>query len=135
MENALQLDLFGCERALVIAVLDEWRAGLDPLAFREEDRVTRLWVLSRALILMQLEPVLLEAPLGAVLGWIIQALRARVVRNELLVEFFTVLVVGAKPVLLLFPNMLQRTLIVAALADVDQFVAWWFRRSDWLFFR
>jgi len=78
---------------------------------------------------------LLEAALRAVLGWIIKALRAGVVRNELLVELFTVLVVRVKPILLLFPDVLQWTLIIAALTDVDEFVAWWLGRSDWLFFR
>lgn len=80
---------------------------------------------------MQLEPILLEAPLRAVLGRIIQALRAGVVRNELLVEFFTVLVLRIEPVLLLFPNVLQGTLIVAALAHVDELVARGLGRREW----
>lgn len=72
---------------------------------------------------MELEPVLLKAPLRAVLGRIVQALGALVVRNELLIEFFAAFFMESHGILLLFPNELQRTLIVAALAHVNVLVA------------
>jgi hypothetical protein len=71
---------------------------------------------------MQFEPVLLKTSLRAVLGWIVQALWARIVRYELLIELLAALVLRIKTVLLLSPNMLEWTLIVSALADVDHLV-------------
>lgn len=73
---------------------------------------------------MQLEPILLEAALRAVFGRILQALGAGIVRYELLIKLFAVLVLWIQTVLLLFPNVLQGTFIVSALAHVDKLVTW-----------
>ena len=71
---------------------------------------------------MEFEPVLLEAPLRAVLRWVVQTLGARVVRNELLIELLATFVVETHRILLLLPNELQRTLVVVALAHVNVLV-------------
>ena len=72
---------------------------------------------------MGLEPILLEAPLRAILNRLLRTLRTTVEWDELLVEFF----VSAdewliNAILLILPDMLQRALIVLALADVNHFI-------------
>lgn len=63
LEDALELSLFGGQSAFIIAILDKWRASLNSLALGEEHGITRLRILPRALVLMQLEPVLLKTSL------------------------------------------------------------------------
>lgn len=53
-------------------------------------------------------------------------------RNELLIKLLTVLVLRIQSILLLLPYVLQRTLIVAALADMDELVARRLRRCHLL---
>ena len=78
---------------------------------------------------MDLEPVLLEASLGAVLGHIVPlALGTGEVVYELLVELLALLNVDRRvvdAVLLVLPDVLKRTLIVFALTDMDHLVGWW----------
>lgn len=78
---------------------------------------------------MDLEPVLLEAPLGAVLGHIVSlTLGAGEVVYELLVELFALLHIDRRvvdAVLLVLPDVLKRTLIIFALTDMDHLVGWW----------
>lgn len=49
--------------------------------------------------------------------------------DKLLIKLFAVLVLWIQSVLLLFPNVLQRALVVAALAHMDELVT---RRLRWL---
>ena len=116
---------------LVVCVLDEWSTSLYSFYLGHQHRVTSLWLLTRAFELMLLEPVLLEAPLGAVLYWLVQALWAGKERDELLVKVFAGISVVVRrvvdAVLLLLPDMLQRAFVVAALAHVNQAVTRWSR--------
>ena len=76
---------------------------------------------------MYLEPILLEASLGAVLGGINLALRTSVERNELLVELLALLDVGigvVNAILLVLPNVLKRAFVILALTDMDHLVRW-----------
>lgn len=91
LENFFEPLLIGREGALVISVLDERCGSLDPLDVTQEYGVTSLWHLARALELMGLEPILLEATLTAVLGWLALALRAGVNGHELLLYVRTLL--------------------------------------------
>ena len=71
---------------------------------------------------MPLEPILLGAPLSAILHLVFEALGTSVERNELLVKlavFFTV------RVLLILHQMLQWALVISALANVDEFIRRW----------
>ena len=70
---------------------------------------------------MPLEPVLLGTPLSAVFDFVLQALGTSVERNELLVELT---ILFAVRVLLVFHQMLQRTLVVGALTYVNELVRW-----------
>ena len=71
---------------------------------------------------MLFEPILLEAALRAVFGWIVEALRAGIMRDKLLIKLLAVLVLRIEPILLLFPYVLQGALIVLALAHMDELV-------------
>ena len=76
---------------------------------------------------MYLEPVLLEASLGAVLCSVNLALRASVERNELLVELLALLDVGigvVNAILLVLPNVLKRAFVILTLTDMDHLVRW-----------
>lgn len=73
---------------------------------------------------MLLEPILLGASLRAVLSDIFDALRAGIERDKLLVELAILLIAL---VLLVLDDVLQRTLLVLALTDVDELVT---RRLD-----
>ena len=70
--------------------------------------------------------MLLATPLRAVLGHVCRAFRARIVRNELLAEFFifSVVVVRVLDAALVLPNLLQRALVVLARADMNESVVW-----------
>ena len=117
-----------CQSRFFDAVLDKGGAGLDPLYVREEHGVARLRPLPRALELMDAKPVLLETSLRAVLdGGQLLALGAGVKWNKLLVKFLVVLTsveVGiVNAILLILGQILQRTLVIATLADMNQLVA------------
>lgn len=125
-EHLLQADLLRGERAIVVSFLDEGCRGLNSLDFSEQNRVPRS-LLPCALKLMYLEPVLLEASLGAVLCSVDLALRTSVERDKLLVKLLALLNVGVwvvDAVLLVLPNVLQRALVILALTDMDHFVRW-----------
>ena len=68
---------------------------------------------------MGLEPILLEAALAAVLGWLARALWAGVEWHELLLELRTLLFSA----LLFLDDLFQWAHLVLALGDVDRF-AW-----------
>ena len=78
---------------------------------------------------MDLEPVLLEAPLRAILDRLALALRARIERNELLFELSRVAVHVLAATMristsrcLALQNFFQRAHLVFTLADVKHFV-------------
>jgi hypothetical protein len=108
-EHLLESDLLWRERTLIIPFFDKGGGGLDSLDLREQHGVPSLRLLARALELMSLEPVLLEAPLRAVFYCVAYAFRARVEWNELLVEFLVLFHIRGRilnTVLLILPHVL-----------------------------
>ena len=81
---------------------------------------------------MDLKPILLEASVRAVFDSISRTFRTLKVRYELLVKLLVaVLVEGCglvDAVLLVFPDVLERTFVIFTLAHMDELVIW--RRRD-----
>lgn len=63
LEYTLKFPLLRRQRRLIIAILNKGSARFNPLALRQKHRVARLRILPGTLVLMELEPVLLKAPL------------------------------------------------------------------------
>ena len=82
----------------------------------EKNGVSGLWHLAIALELMGLEPILLEAPLTAVLDGLSLALGTCVKRNVLLLNFLECVVLALQ---LLLDDVLEGTHFVLAVGDVD----------------
>jgi len=74
---------------------------------------------------MDFEPVLLEAPLGAVFDLLTLALGTAVERNELLLELLFI-ALHETTALVLFCGLFQRAHFIFALAYVNYFVVWRF---------
>lgn len=80
---------------------------------------------------MELEPILLKASLRAIFDRGSNTFRTLVKCYELLIKLLAVFVFVIRrciSILLVFPEMLQRALIVPALAYVDHLVIRWRRR-------
>lgn len=120
-QKLLETLLLRREAAFVIRLLNEGSGSLDALHVRQENWVSSLGHLPRALELMDLEPVLLEAPLWAVLDLLTLALRAPIKGDKLLLKLSAVPLHEAGP-LILFGGFLQRAHFIFTLAYVDHLV-------------
>ena len=77
---------------------------------------------------MDFEPILLETSLGAIFHSVGNTFWASVIWDELLVKFFVLFNVSwwiLYTILLILPDVLQRALVILALADMDHFFIWW----------
>ncbi len=119
-QQLLQPLLLRGQAAVVVRLFDKGGRSLDALHVAQQHGVPGLRHLARALELVDLEPVLLEAPLVAVLDGLPLALGAGVESDELLVEFFVG--AAARVELLVLPYVLKGALVISALAKVDLFV-------------
>ena len=76
---------------------------------------------------MRLEPVNLTAPLTTIFNGVrLGALWTGVKWYELLVKFFAVSVWIIDAILLVFPDLLQWTLVILTLTNMNQFIVRWF---------
>jgi hypothetical protein len=117
--------LLGSQAAFIIGLLDKRGRSLDPLYVAKEDRVSSLGHLARTLELMDLEPVLLETSLGAVLYGFSLAFGTTVERYELLIILiFSVLTLHKSGALILFGCLFKRTHIIFTLAYMNNFIIW-----------
>ena len=82
---------------------------------------------------MGFKPILLETSLGAIFHRVTNTLRASVEWNKLLVKLLVLFHVSGgiiDAILLILPYMLERTLVILALAHMYHLVIRWMRGFD-----
>lgn len=128
-KELLQLNLVCCQTTLIICLFDKGCRCLDSLDITHQYGITSFWHLTWALELMNFEPVLLKATLGAVLRWLPLALGAVVEWHELLFKRTSISSHVATSVevsiALMLQDFLQRAHFILALANVNDLIVGW----------